>query len=219
MRNVLLTSVAVLALTGCDANASSSLCSAPATIAALEPIIQQNLIDTVNIARSEDPYTLSMKDSDIVTVEETAHKTSCRILPYASNKAYSGTLVVAAEVGAAAGTVAASGDDWLNYEVQKSDNNDKTFVTASFNGNMPNYLAMIRGGLFVKSAAQKAADVVTAAKVEEERNRTNEAIRQGNIIRNDEANERCAEYAKDHPDMIGKCIPKGKTALDVLQGR
>jgi hypothetical protein len=69
MRTLLLTSVAALALTGCNAGNASSLCTAPNTIANLQEILQQNVVDVINLAYPDDPFTLSMKDSDIITLD------------------------------------------------------------------------------------------------------------------------------------------------------
>jgi hypothetical protein len=145
MRNVLLTSVAVLALTGCNAGNASSVCSAPNTMTALEPLLQEQIVDVINLASTDDPYSLDMKDSDIITVDEGSHKTTCKILLRAGNKA--NPLSSAKE--------SITGKDWINYSVESTDNNDNTYVELHISGDMANDLNNIKVGLQMQAIGKK----------------------------------------------------------------
>lgn len=113
MKTLLLATVAVLALTGA-ANAESSLCSTTDTLDALQPILQQNVVDPINLSTAyfDDPFTLNMKESLIVTLDETPHKTNCKIAMSLTNKADPDKKIK--------GNIDA--DSWITYSVEITDN-------------------------------------------------------------------------------------------------
>jgi hypothetical protein len=159
MRKLLLASVAALALTGCNSKASNSasLCSSPDTLTLLQSLIQKNIVDVTNIVLPDDPYTLEdMKKADIILVDETPHKTTCKILLRMDNKANPASPNDQKEQS--------DDTDWITYSVQKTDNNDKLYVDLYLTAQMKEGLEGIKAAVALKEWAKKADAEAAAQK-------------------------------------------------------
>lgn len=161
MRNLLLASVAVIALTGCnDGNASSPpSCTATNTLAALQPILQKNIVDVYNLAVTSnpyvtsdpnDPYVLNMKESPIITLDETPHKTNCKISPSITKKSDQDKTLKGQDLG---------DDDWITYSVEVTDNSDAIFVSAHWSASLNQSLENMKAGIeMLRIAKQMQAE-------------------------------------------------------------
>jgi hypothetical protein len=119
MRHTLLALSTAIVLCGCN-NVSASICSSDTTKTILQNTIQKNVADVFSLADPNDPFKFNIDTSDIVTLDEGPHKATCKILADLSNKANPPGLDANATI---------TDDDWINYTVEKTDNNDKTYVT------------------------------------------------------------------------------------------
>jgi hypothetical protein len=141
MNRILLATVAVLALTGAANAATPPGCSATNTIAALQPILQQNIVDVVNLAPAyvDDPFTLNMKESLIVTLDEAPHKNNCKIAMSLTNKADPDKKI----------NEKIDPDSWITYSVEITDN-DTILINAYWSATMNDNLEMIKAGAALK---------------------------------------------------------------------
>lgn len=145
MKKTLFALSTAIALCGCD-SVSASICSSPTTKTLLQDLLQKNVLDVINQASPDDPYTFDMKDSDIVTVYEDQHKTTCKFLAKMSNRA--NPISDEESVGE---------DEWIHYTVEKTDENDKTYVTIFLPPSLQQSVNLIKTMTVAKELARKAA--------------------------------------------------------------
>jgi hypothetical protein len=194
MRTLLLLTTAAMTLSNLSAHAeffgsSGPACSGTNSLGALQPILQQNIVDVVSLASPDDPYKVNMDGSHIITEDATPHKAECKILLEISNKAHPSILLKKVTKDDGDGEDGFTDDDWITYSVQITDKGDETFVNARWSADLKTHLQLIKSKAELAKLQKEAAEKEAAEQ---------EAARKAKEAKEEaEAKEKAAAQAKD----------------------